>query len=118
MRLSESTLKTLGPHCALFLRRTDSWGPHIGAGRQGGATGFLGRGSALDMAPRLSFLVDKVWHKAQANLGRQWLPCLVRKGNLLSGLGGMDPTVTVEVSPQGPLYSCHWHTISALGKPA
>lgn len=71
MHVSESTLKTLGLHCALCLRRANSWGPHIGAGRQGGATGFLGRGSALDMAPRLSFLVDKVWYKAQWPVGRR-----------------------------------------------
>lgn len=59
MCLCESILKTLGPHYALYLRRIDSWAPHIGAGRRGGATGFLGRGSALDTASRLSFLVDK-----------------------------------------------------------
>ena len=125
MCLCESILKTLGPHCALCLRRTDSRAPHMGAGRQRGATGFLGRGYALDTAPRLSFLVDKgrvAGGRAQANAGRQRLPCLVRNGNFLSGLGGMGllwglfhslfttpltPTVTGEVSPQGSLYSCH-----------
>ena len=125
MCLWESIPKTLGPHYALYLRRIDSWAPHIGAGRRGGATGFLGRGSALGTAPRLSFLVDKgrvAGDRGTGQCGPSVASMSSEKGKLFAGLGGMGllwglfhslfttpltPTVTGEVSPQGSLYSCH-----------
>ena len=135
MCLCESILKTLGPHYALYLRRIDSWAPHIGAGRRGGATGFLGRGSALDTASRLSFLVDKgrvAGDRATGQRGPSVASMSSEKGEFLSGLGGMGllwdlfhslfttpltPTMAGEVRPQGSLYSCHCYSISALEKP-
>lgn len=93
MRLCESILKTLGPHCALYLRRTDSPGSSHRGRQAGGATGFLEQRLCPGHSSQAILPGGQGQGSRRQGTGQRGPSASSmsseKAGNFLSGLGGM-----------------------------